>query len=337
MSGTTISRRQFGQTALAAAALAGRGSAALAAADRSAIRLGAPVPSPGDDPEELARVHRKLGYRAAYCPPAELNDTDRVRAIAKAFAKHDVTIAEVGRWVNLLDADPAERKANLEKVTEGLALAEAIGARCCVDIAGSYSKEAWYGPHPENISRRFFEAAVENARKIIDAVLTQPIVLLPAEAVNAQRSIREEIDQGKGVTRHAGALHDGRQRDVVNRVDLFIVVHVIVALEDRHNIARLGEHLAHGGRIFHTVVVRHIEPLMDEDDRLPGCLAEVLRQPLQLVRRDVRVRPFEVPSAVGLTVVAETGVQDDKMKTPRVKRVAGLRCGAVGQEFLFGQ
>jgi sugar phosphate isomerase/epimerase len=62
------------------------------------------------------------------------------------------------------------RKANLEKVTEGLALAELIGARCCVDIAGSYSSQVWYGPHPANISREFFDAAVENARKIIDAV-----------------------------------------------------------------------------------------------------------------------------------------------------------------------
>jgi sugar phosphate isomerase/epimerase len=39
-----------------------------------------------------------------------------------------------------------------------------------VDIAGSFSTEEWYGPHPENLSRTFFDAAVENARKIIDAV-----------------------------------------------------------------------------------------------------------------------------------------------------------------------
>jgi sugar phosphate isomerase/epimerase len=151
-------------------AIAGRGRSARAADGGTAIRLGAPVPGPSDDPEELALAHRKLGYRAAYCPPVEIADRDRIRAIAKAMAKHDVTIAEVGRWVNLLDADPAERKANLEKVTEGLALADAIGARCCVDIAGSYNKAFWYGPHPENISPKFFDAAVENARKIIDAV-----------------------------------------------------------------------------------------------------------------------------------------------------------------------
>lgn len=135
-----------------------------------AIRLGAPVFNAPKDPEELALAHRKLGYRAAYCPGVSLDDKDRIRDIARAFEKHDVVIAEVGRWVNLLDADPARRAANLKTVTDGLALAEAIGARCCVDIAGSFNEKVWYGPHPKNLSREFFDAAVENARKIIDAV-----------------------------------------------------------------------------------------------------------------------------------------------------------------------
>ena len=125
---------------------------------------------PPADPDELARAHRWLGYRAAYCPKVALEDKDRIRDIARAFAKHDVMIAEVGRWCNLLDQDPKKRAANLKRVTEGLALADEIGARCCVDIAGSYNTEIWYGPHPKNLSMEFFDAAVENARKIIDAV-----------------------------------------------------------------------------------------------------------------------------------------------------------------------
>jgi sugar phosphate isomerase/epimerase len=90
--------------------------------------------------------------------------------LAEAFARHDVVIAEVGRWVNLLDSDPDKRRENLRTVTEGLALAEAIGALCCVDIAGSFSPTSWFGPHPDNLSEKFFDASVENARKIIDAV-----------------------------------------------------------------------------------------------------------------------------------------------------------------------
>ena len=116
------------------------------------IRLGGPSFAKTEDPEELALAHRKLGYRAAYCPGVALKDTDRIRALSEAFAKHDVVIAEVGRWCNLLDADPEKRRQNLETVTEGLALAEAIGARCCVDIAGSFSTTSWFGPHPDNLS-----------------------------------------------------------------------------------------------------------------------------------------------------------------------------------------
>ncbi len=58
----------------------------------------------------------------------------------------------------------------MKNATEGLALAEALGARDFVDIAGSYNTKSWFGPHPKNLSKEFFDASVENARKIIDAV-----------------------------------------------------------------------------------------------------------------------------------------------------------------------
>ena len=151
-----------------APALFGRASAA--EGRLRPIRLGGPSFAKTDDPEAMALAHRALGYRAAYCPGVGIKDTDRIRALSEAFAKHDVVIAEVGRWCNLLEADPEKRRQNLETVTEGLALAEAIGARCCVDIAGSFSTTSWFGPHPDNLTPKAFDAIVENARKIIDAV-----------------------------------------------------------------------------------------------------------------------------------------------------------------------
>ncbi len=134
------------------------------------VRLGGPVFNQTSDPEELALAHRKLGYRAAYCPNVALNDSARIKDLAAAFARHDVVLAEVGRWVNLMDRDAEKRKQNLQNVTDGLALAEAIGARCCVDIAGSLNPSSWFGPHKDNLSREHFDASVQNARVIIDAV-----------------------------------------------------------------------------------------------------------------------------------------------------------------------
>jgi sugar phosphate isomerase/epimerase len=136
----------------------------------ASIRLGGPIFTKSDDPDALAKAHRQLGYRAAYCPAADLKDSARIQAISQAFKRQGVVIAEVGRWCNLLDPDTAQRRKNLDTVTDGLALAEAIDALCCVDIAGSYNAKIWYGPDPKNRSREFFDAAVENARKIIDAV-----------------------------------------------------------------------------------------------------------------------------------------------------------------------
>lgn len=139
------------------------------ASDRP-LRLGGPVFLKSDDPRELAREHRRLGYSAAYCPAATPAQTETVRAIREAFAAENVVIAEVGAWKNMLDPDPAARKANIDYVAERLALADAVGARCCVDIAGSYNPKFWYGMHPKNLSKEFFDATVENSRHVIDAV-----------------------------------------------------------------------------------------------------------------------------------------------------------------------
>jgi sugar phosphate isomerase/epimerase len=158
----SVSRRAF-LGALAAAPL-------LRARASRPIRLGGPIFLKSDDPDALAREHRRLGYSAAYCPPASVSDGDRIRAIREAFAAEDVVIAEVGAWRNMLDPDLQKRADNLTYVTERLALAEAVAARCCVDIAGSFNPTVWYGPEPRNISEEFFELTVENCRKVIDAV-----------------------------------------------------------------------------------------------------------------------------------------------------------------------
>jgi len=155
-----MTRRTFSAAFLAAAAAHGQA--------KKPVRLGGPIFLKSTDPAELAREHRRLGYSAAYCPAVEVKDTERIRAIEKAFAAENVVIAEVGAWVNMLDPDAEKRRKNLAYVTERLALADAVGARNCVDIAGSYNPDYWYGAHPKNLSKEFFDATVENCRHVID-------------------------------------------------------------------------------------------------------------------------------------------------------------------------
>jgi sugar phosphate isomerase/epimerase len=134
------------------------------------MRLGAPVFAHTDDPDQLAQAHRALGLRAAYCPPVKLGETDRLRAIEQAYAKHDVVIAEVGVWNNLMEPDEEKRRANVKAMCDGLALADEVGALCVVNIAGTYHPDNWAGPHPNNLSQEAFDLVVATAREIIDEV-----------------------------------------------------------------------------------------------------------------------------------------------------------------------
>lgn len=134
------------------------------------IRVGGPVFDAGEDYREWAAAARRLGYRAVYAPDVALNDREGIDTVKAACAENDLVIAEVGRWNNLMDRRADEAKKNLDSVIEGLMLAEELNARCCVNIPGTFAEDPWYGPDPKNFSDEFFDLAVENARKIIDAV-----------------------------------------------------------------------------------------------------------------------------------------------------------------------
>src|ERR1051325_4328386 len=161
----TVTRRSFLAMAAASAGTSSRRAAG------TPIRLGGPIFLKSDDPVALAKEHRRLGYSAAYCPQiADAKNPELIRAIQKAFAAENVVIAEVGAWKNMLDPDSGKRKENLDYVVERCALAEAVGARCCVDIAGSYNPDVWYGMNSRNLGKEFFDATVENCRHVLDAV-----------------------------------------------------------------------------------------------------------------------------------------------------------------------
>lgn len=145
-------------------------AASLRGAPKASIRLGGPIFLKTDDPIEMAREHTRLGYSAAYCPNVDPADTSRIRAVEDAFRAAKIVIAEVGAWVNLLDPDSEKRRKNLRYVTERLTLADEVGAMCCVDVAGSFHDKVWYGPHPRNVTRDYFDATVENCRQLIDTV-----------------------------------------------------------------------------------------------------------------------------------------------------------------------
>ena len=98
------------------------------------------------------------------------SDDATVAAYAEAARRADIVIAEVGAWSNPIDPDATKARAAVAKCAACLDLADRIGARCCVNIAGSRSASRWDGPHPDNFSVGTFDLIVETTRAIIDAV-----------------------------------------------------------------------------------------------------------------------------------------------------------------------
>jgi len=133
------------------------------------MRLGAPLFKPFSNADEWAVVMKGYGYSAAFCPIGPKADEATVAAYAAAAAEHDLVIAEVGAWSNPISTDPQVAREALDKCKQGLALADRIGARCCVNIAGSRG-EKWDGHDTANFGPECFDEIVRSVRKIIDAV-----------------------------------------------------------------------------------------------------------------------------------------------------------------------
>ncbi len=133
------------------------------------MRLGGPVFGEFASPDEWVEAHRKAGYGAAYCPLDWHSDSATRQAYREAAEKAGLVIAEVGAWSNPLSRDEDERKQSLEHCQQQLALADEVGARCCVNIAGSLGKE-WAWPYAEDLAPETFDLVVESVRSIIDAV-----------------------------------------------------------------------------------------------------------------------------------------------------------------------
>ncbi len=163
-----ISRRTFSKSSLAGAAVLAAPSAAVLSSVFP-VRLGAPVFTKWETAQEWTAAVKSEGYSAAYCPLTPGVPDNTVAAFENAAREANIVIAEVGTWSNPISPDDTERKKALEKCISGLALADRIGADCCVNISGSRGKE-WAGHHKDNLTQDTFDLIVETTRQIIDAV-----------------------------------------------------------------------------------------------------------------------------------------------------------------------
>ncbi|SEJ28165.1 Sugar phosphate isomerase/epimerase [Cyclobacterium xiamenense] len=166
-----MNRRTFTRNSLSALGLAVVAAPAFARIrPKAAVRLGGPIFSKPQGPEEWAAAVRAKGFRAAYCPLPTTASAVEIQAYESAAKKADIVIAEVGAWSNPISPDANMAREAMEKCIQSLHLAERIGANCCVNISGSKNAVHWAGPHRDNLTQDTFDQIVEVTRKIIDAV-----------------------------------------------------------------------------------------------------------------------------------------------------------------------
>lgn len=121
-------------------------------------------------PQEWASKHKALGLEAVVFPLSCLVDEETIWAYKKAADEAGLVIAEVGVWRNTLAADPDERERWVEYAIEQLRMADAIGAKCCVNVVGTPYGPRWDGGYRDNFSTELWNMAVKMIRRIIDAV-----------------------------------------------------------------------------------------------------------------------------------------------------------------------
>jgi len=134
------------------------------------MRIGGGIEKEYRNPEEWVRYAKDLRYSAVLCPvDAKSNQADRQEYLMAA-KEADLLIGEVGVWRNCLAKDEIIRKEAMEYAKAQLALADEMGAKCCVNIIGSRSEKAWDGFATEHYTEDFYAMAVDSVREIIDAV-----------------------------------------------------------------------------------------------------------------------------------------------------------------------
>ena len=160
------------------------------------------------DPAAFAEAHVKAGYQAAYCPEFLHPGQKENNLFSKELMKRGILWAEAGAWCNPLTADEKEARKNREYMIERLALAEELGAKTCVNIAGTFSSENWYGPHEGNYSEDFFALAVDTVRYVLDAVkprrTTFSVEIMPYNFLDGPQAYLHFL---KAVDRKQAAVH----------------------------------------------------------------------------------------------------------------------------------
>ncbi len=131
------------------------------------MKLGTSSPLVYDSGVHWASYQKEQGCRAVVFPVQSNEPEKKIIEYKEAADREGLTIAEVGIWRNALSKDLDERKKNTDYCVEQLRLADYVGARCCVNVAGTIG-DRWDGAYKENFSQELREMTISKVREVID-------------------------------------------------------------------------------------------------------------------------------------------------------------------------
>ena len=131
------------------------------------MRLGTSSPLEHSSVHEWAANQIKLGCKALVFPLSADDPEEKIDEYVKAAKANDLLIAEVSIWRNAMSTDPEDRKIQRDYCVRQLQLADRIGARCAVNVAGAAGPR-WDGHYKENFSSDTRSAIVKMVQEIID-------------------------------------------------------------------------------------------------------------------------------------------------------------------------
>ena len=131
------------------------------------MRLGTSSPLKHDSPDQWASNQIKIGCASVVFPVQSNEPEEKIIEYKKAADKAGLMIAEVGIWRNALSPDTDERRKNMDYCVKQLRMADQIGAKCCVNVAGAFGKR-WDGAYKENFTKEARIEIIKMVREIID-------------------------------------------------------------------------------------------------------------------------------------------------------------------------
>lgn len=131
------------------------------------MKLGTSSPLAHESVREWAEKQIELGCKTVVFPVQSTESIGKIDSYKNAAESYGLQIAEVGIWRNALASDPDEEKANMDYCVEQLRLADYLGARCAVNVAGAFGPR-WDGHYKENFSKQARKETIKMVQEIID-------------------------------------------------------------------------------------------------------------------------------------------------------------------------